>query len=289
MTELTRQDWTRAEVEATVADYFEMLQCELKGFDFNKSEHRRGLTAVLNGRSDGAIERKHQNISAVLLELGFVYISGYKPLRNYQQLLFEVVSDRLRVDHTLVDLVRAQVTEPACIPSLDNFLAAKVDPPTSDPEDSRYRLNRPQISSAAIKGVDYLAIEARNRSLGAAGEGFVVRYEIARLTYAGKDRLASQVEHVSETQGDGMGFDVLSFEETGEERLIEVKTTAYGSSTPFFVSRKEVAISHEVSDQYFLYRTFDFRRRPRFFLKQGPLDSSFRLEPSQFLAMIRDE
>ena len=64
------QDWTRAEVEAAVADYFAMLRAERSGVPYNKTEHRRGLSKLLNGRTDGSIERKHQNISAALIELG---------------------------------------------------------------------------------------------------------------------------------------------------------------------------------------------------------------------------
>ena len=76
------EDWSRAEVEATVADYFDMLDHELRGRGYNKSAHRRRLAALLNHRTDGAVERKHQNINAILIELGFVYVVGYKPLRN---------------------------------------------------------------------------------------------------------------------------------------------------------------------------------------------------------------
>ena len=42
-------------------------------------------------------------------------------------------------------------------------------------------------------------------------------------------RLAARVDRVSETRGDGLGYDVLSFETSGRERLIEVKTTNYGA------------------------------------------------------------
>ena len=223
-------DWTRVEVEATVADYLDMLERELRGLDYNKSEHRRRLSVVLNHRSDGAIERKRQNISAVLIELGFVYISGYKPLGNYQQLLFEIVGDRLDVSRGLVDLVRTQVAEPATVPGIEDILMALVAPPTPEPNARRYQATHVRERPSGQLGVDYLAAEARNRSLGAAGEEFVIRYETARLTYAGKHRLAAMVEHVSETRGDGLGFDVLSFETSGVERMIEVKTTAYGPS-----------------------------------------------------------
>ena len=36
-------DWSHAEVEATVSDYFEMLAMELRGESFNKAEHNRNL------------------------------------------------------------------------------------------------------------------------------------------------------------------------------------------------------------------------------------------------------
>ena len=127
-------DWSRAEVEATVADYFDMLDHEIRGREYNKTTHRRALGRMLDGRSDGAIERKHQNISAVLIELGFVYISGYKPLGNYQQLLLDVVAERLASSHQLVAAVQQQMSEPAPVPAVDDILASLVEAPKPDPE-----------------------------------------------------------------------------------------------------------------------------------------------------------
>lgn len=279
------EDWSRFEVEATVADYFDMLEREVRGQDYNKSAHRRQLAAPLNNRTDGAIERKHQNISAVLIELGFVYIAGYKPLRNYQQLLFDVVTDRLAQSQQLAEVVRQQVSAPAAVPTVDDILASLVAPPAPDPDRAKYPVlarerRRPR------QGIDYVALEANNRSLGVAGEEFVVRFEIARLINAGHDRLAGRVEQISETRGDGLGYDVLSFETSGRERFIEVKTTNYGASTPFFVTRTEVAVSEESGERFQLYRAFDFRRQPRMFCKSGPIAQSFSLEPSQFVATI---
>jgi len=282
---MSYDDWSREEVDATVADYFDMLDQGLRGNDYNKSAHRRRLSTRLNARSDAAIERKHQNISAILIELGFVYIAGYKPLRNYQRLLYESVSSRLAGSHALTDYVHAQVSAPATVPQVDDILNALVDPPAPDPDQARYstRLReRPTVQ----KEVDYLAIEASNRSLGAAGEVFVVRFEIERLRRAGCTALAAKVERVTETQGDGLGFDVLSFETSGQERFIEVKTTAYGALTPFFVSRNEVAVSRVRGDRFHLYRAFQFRNEPQLFFKKGSLDQAFNLDPYQYEAMV---
>src|SRR5690242_12814674 len=99
-------DWSRFEVEAVIADYFAMLAAELMGEPYNKTEHRRQLSLLLNNRSDGSIERKHQNISAIMIELGYPYIAGYKPLGNYQKLLAEVVTERVGTDSQLEFTVR---------------------------------------------------------------------------------------------------------------------------------------------------------------------------------------
>ena len=280
------QDWSAAEVEAAVADYFAMLDLELRGQGYNKSDHRRRLSTLLDHRSEGAIERKHQNISAILIELGFVYLSGYKPLRNYQQRLFDAVEGRLARSANIAALLRAHVARPALVPTVDDILTALEEPPAQDPDRGRYQRVVARERPSARTNVDYLAMEASNRSLGTAGEEFVVRFEVARLTQVGEDRLAAKVERVSETRGDSLGFDVLSFDVSGRERLIEVKTTAYGSSTPFFVTRNEVDVSRDRGDLFHLYRAFNFRKQPRLFYKQGPIDQAFGLEPSQFLARV---
>lgn len=56
--------WSKKEVEIIVQDYLSMLESEILCISFNKAEHRRNLRRLLNNRSEGSIERKHQNISA---------------------------------------------------------------------------------------------------------------------------------------------------------------------------------------------------------------------------------
>jgi hypothetical protein len=129
---------------------------------------------------------------------------------------------------------------------------------------------------------NYLEIEARNRSLGLAGEELVFRFERERLRLAGEHNLADQVEHVARTQGDGLGYDIRSFEVDGRDRLIEVKTTRFGALTPFFASRSEVEFSEERRDDYQLYRLFSFRAEPRLFTLAGSLRSSCQLEPFSY-------
>ena len=277
-------DWSRVEVEATVADYLAMLSAELAGVPYNKAVHRRALVKLLNSRSEQAIEFKHANISAVLIDLGFPYIAGYKPRSNYQQLLYDVVSDRLADSPPLLNVAAAYADLPMVVPEVDDILSVLTSPPTpSEPDRAAQQseVRRRPFST------NYLEREARNRSLGAAGEEFVLNFERARLLTAGREALAGRIEHTSRIRGVGEGFDILSFEESGKERLIEVKTTKYGRETPFFVSSNELAVSDSRADKYHLYRLFGFRLAPRLFTLPGALGSTCRLSASSYLATVR--
>lgn len=251
---------------------------ELSGQTYNKSAHRKQLQASLNSRSESAIERKHQNISAILLENGWPPIVGYKPLYNYQSMLREVVEARLRNDHTLDNAALAATASPATTPLLHDFNKTLVAPP-----EQHWLAQEPTAIYRLPQQRDYLEREARNISLGLAGETFVVNFEHLRLRSAGQSKLADKVEQVSQSQGDGLGFDILSFEADGRERFIEVKTTAFGKETPFFISQNEASFARENSDQFHLYRLFDFRRNPRLFDLPGVVEQHCRMTPSNYI------
>jgi hypothetical protein len=277
--------WSAPEVEAAVADYFDMLRAELSGRRYNKTEHRRALISRLNDRSDGSVELKHQNISAVLIEMGIPYIDGYKPRYNYQRsLLPTAVTAYLRRHPELQALFAADSAAVPAIPTVADILAALEAPPVPK------ELQTPTLAEPRLVynpgGVNYLEREARNQSLGEAGEQFVLNYERARLIHAGKDALADRIEQVSATLGPSAGFDIRSYETDGSDRYIEVKTTKYGKSTPFFVTPNELRFSREHESRYFLYRTFKFRDSPRLFTLPGHIEERCVLEPAAYIARL---
>lgn len=279
-----QENWTREEVEAVIADYFVMLGRELRGEPYNKAEHNRNLRKILTRRSAASIEKKHQNISAVLLELGCPYINGYKPLRNFQAMLGSIVEERLSQAEALTATVSSVIEQAVeAAPAIEDILSILVDAPSSGEDEPRL-YEKPQFTARHSRR-NYLEIEARNRSLGLAGEQFVLRFEHERLWRAGERTLAERIEHVSSTKGDGLGYDVLSFETSGKERLIEVKTTRFGPMTPFFASRNEVAASEAHASAYKLYRLFSFRDKPKLYTLDGSLRSSCILEPVSYTAM----
>lgn len=273
-------EWSPEEVEAIVADYLQMLTMELAGQSYNKTEHRRNLKLKLNGRTDGSIEFKHCNLSAVMIDLGFPYIHGYQPRFNYQALLATIAEEQIGGKSTLDEVTLAAVQQPAVAPTTVDFTRVRSEAPQH-----QHHASEPP-SPYNFKGVkrDYLAREAHNQSLGLAGEQFVLNYEHWRLIELGANALADKVEHVSKTKGDGLGYDVLSYETDGRERMIEVKTTSFGRETPFFVSRGELALSKVANEQFHLYRVFEFRKSPRIFNLVGALNMHCHLDPVTYRA-----
>lgn len=272
--------WSVIEVEATVADYIHMLLQELSGQPYNKTTHRRTLLSKLDNRSEGAIERKHQNISAILIQLGCPYISGYKPLGNYQALLKEIVMDRINTDAVFDQMALTASILPAVVPLEGDFSGLIVEAPKKS-QTAKEKIGDAYFQQAPQRK-DYLEREARNASLGLAGEEFVLQYEHYRLHRLGQSSLADKVQHVAK-KGDGFGYDILSFETNGRERFIEVKTTSFGKETPFFISRGEVKFSKSHEQEYHLYRLFEFRKSPKMFELQGPVEEHCLLSPITYI------
>jgi hypothetical protein len=217
-----------------------------------------------------------------MIDLGFPYIRGYQPRSNYQALLGIVAEEQISGAVSLDQVALAAAQQPAISPLRIDFKKVKTAAPSKN--DLR-KLSEPR-NPLAFKATkrDYLECEAQNRSLGLAGEEFTVLFEHWRLNELGQHRLADKVEHVAKSKGDGLGYDVLSYESDGRERLIEVKTTSFGRDTPFFVSRGEVALSHGAKEQFHLYRLFEFRKAPRLFDLPGALDQHCVLDPVTYRA-----
>ncbi len=262
-----------------------MLLQQERGERFSKAQHFRALGARLNGRTKAAIEKRHQNTSAALIRLGLPWIDGYKPLSHGETLMLPFVERHVARDAELLRAIARSVEARVDVPSIPAGNLREVAPPAPrlPPDTNEPRavaLSRPWRSP-----VNYLEREARNASLGRAGEGLVVEFERSRLCSKHRPDLAKKVEHVA-LRDDSAGFDVLSFDVDGKERAIEVKSTAYGAETPFFVTRHERDISIERDMGYHLYRVFRLRDDPRFFALQGSLGRTCVLEAESFRARV---
>lgn len=278
------QPWTNEELVAVVDDYLRMLAKQMAGEAYNKTEHRRALRKFLPERSEGSIEFKHANISAALEAMGLDYIDGYKPRRNFQQALLPVLCDRAERARPAWSAALQIVQDMTWAPPETISADVVVPPPEREPVgDEAREVVKPWIPRL-VRIADWSMVEARNRSLGKAGEQFVVRFEREQLERAGRPALARNVRHVTELDGDGAGYDILSFERDGRKKYVEVKTTVSGPVAPFHVTRNEVEASLALHTQFVLTRVFNFRTHARLFELRGCIADRVRLEPYIYVA-----
>jgi hypothetical protein len=270
-------DWSELEVDIIVEDYFQMLHSEIKGINYNKSAHRTKLLQLLKDRNAGSIEFKHQNISAVLVNNGLPYISGYKPRGNYQKLLEEKVlaylSRDTKIENDFNDFANQKIEAQPKRIQYSKWLEA---PPAStvfqEPEGHYYKPTKR----------NYLELEQKNQSIGFVGEELAFEYEKWRLTDAGFPKLAKEVKWISKEQGDGAGYDILSRDIEGEDIFIEVKTTTLGKDTPIFFSKTENDFSNDFTKAFHLYRVFDVKQKPRMFSRNGSFKEICHMEAVNF-------
>jgi len=282
-----RSDWTRDEVELTVADYFSMLEAELQGHPYSKAEHNRRLQET-TGRGRGSIEFKHQNVSAVLVNFRQPFITGYLPRQNYQGLLEQAVLEWLAAHPRFFERhANGPVLAPTATPSNEHGdLPSQIveSPPANVVAVSDADLDQ----QTRFYRIDFVRRDAENRRLGRLGEEFVVDFEQRRLhDEARRPDLARRVEWIADTRGDGAGYDIASFNADESPRLIEVKTTGLGKHFPFVVTANEVRVSEREAPAYHLYRVFDFARQPRLYGLPGSLRASCDLEPTQYRARVK--
>ena len=270
-------DWTDAENDLIVADYFAMLAAELAGRPYVKAAHNAALRASID-RSRSSIEFKHQNISAVLRAMGEDWLRGYRPAVNFQTSLVDAVARWLmqRPDW----LSRTPSRPPAR--GLSDIDALWVGPPPTS------RNEAPPATLESMLGLarkfDVAGRDERNRALGRAGEECVLARERAVLFHSGRDDLARRVRWISQEDGDGAGYDIASFEPDGRTRLIEVKTTNGWDRTPFHISRNELAVADDRRDEWLIFRLWNFSREPKAFELRPPLGAHVALTPTTFQA-----
>jgi hypothetical protein len=139
----------------------------------------------------------------------------------------------------------------------------------------------------AVKMAVHPDQDARNKALGLAGEELVLEAERRRLKGAGRSDLAEKVTHVSVVEGDGAGYDIRSFDNGGDIRHLEVKTTRNGAMSGFFVSPNEIAFSNAHPNTFVLVRVFGYEAKTKSgscYRSPGLLTESFSLTASEYRA-----
>jgi len=111
--------------------------------------------------------------------------------------------------------------------------------------------------------VEYAKQQKQLKRIGDRGEAIVIEIEKQRLINAGRKDLATKIKYIAE-RDDRAGFDVLSFDEDGTERQIEVKATiAKALEKGFYITANELEQASKL-ENYHIYFVFSaMSKRPQ--------------------------
>ncbi len=188
----------------------------------------------------------------------------------------------LRCDRAFLNQHQEFVDIPTAeLPNAKNEAHVFVPSPSLSSEASE----TPQKLRRLISKFDPVRRDHFNRTLGKAGEAFVVEVESRRLTDKGRSDLAKKIRWTSQEDGDGAGFDVLSYDDqTSLPIHLEVKTTNGSARTPFFLTRTELSTAEMRPNSWKIYRVHHFSTDPRIFILNPPLASHLKLVPDVWKA-----
>jgi hypothetical protein len=268
-------DWTLKECEIAADAYFECLRHKLSNQAFNRNQALTGVATRI-GRSRGSVDYKFQNIDSILMGADLPRLND-AVAANAQQLLRFVVLDPLS---SRFDFLNDSVTPHDEIVATDGESISRIFVPAP------HILPREGTSESLVtcaRKIDFAARDANNRRLGVGGEEWVLSIERRRLTDLGRADLANKVQWVSRLRGDGLGFDIESFDDTGDPIFIEVKTTTQGITAPFYLTHTEIQVSEQLGGKFRLFRVFNFADNPQIYVLSGPLRDKVTLEPRVYL------
>ena len=175
-------------------------------------------------------------------------------------------------------------SDPLDIPEnidLENFRGQYIDNPT---QNSLVSNNR----TIARRNVDYDKLNKKKRNLGKFGELLIVNDETSKLKALGINK---EVEHSSIVKGDGLGYDIVSYDEHGDVLYIEVKTTKANIIDGFYISENEREFAEKHKKNYKLYRVHNLDLDSGLYsvatFSYSEIRDRFDLRPAQYFAKIK--
>ncbi len=289
---MPRVDWTTQEIRPLLRAYFEMLAKERAGVPYRKADYLREVSAEIQGRrTKGAIEFKMENVSAVLARSGADWITGYKPAKHLQEHLLPQEIATFLESQPPLQLPTPTATESPNVSYLmpSSLPEAVFEPAPPIPPSTQRTRRPPPLNPRQVARIDYITAAGRAQTIGRMGELVTLAAEKHRLQQAGRPDLATRVEHVSVTRGDGLGYDIQSFSPSGDERFIEVKTTPFEPTRPFFLSPKELEFAQETGLSYRLARVHHLWHHPAIFELDTDTLLHLNREPNEYVVSWRTQ
>lgn len=120
-----------------------------------------------------------------------------------------------------------------------------------------FKENNSKNYAPTVRLYNFEKINERNIEKGNKAEELIMKFEKLRLAELGDIKLVEKVEHVSKTKGDGLGYDILSYDIINGNVVpiyIEVKGTTLDENSPFDITKNELEIAKIHGKNYKIYR-----------------------------------
>lgn len=153
---------------------------------------------------------------------------------------------------------------------------------TSPSAGGKSRRGRPKKIKVG-RHINYADLQAKKNKVGELGELIALNIAYDELRKAGVDK---EPVRVSVVEGDGLGYDIRSWDKNGTEIHIEVKTTTGNRKDGFDITPNEVAASREENIIYRIYRIYDLdikKGTAKICVYEGPISAEeYELVPTAY-------
>ena len=160
-----------------------------------------------------------------------------------------------KLDEGIVEEImedKIQKRNPSNVKKIDNSTSIRIIEFPNTYKEYKKKNNTP-----IVRLYNFEKINQRNFEKGNKAEELVLEYEKIRLAELGYSNLINTIEHVSKTKGDGLGYDILSYDVIDGNIVpiyIEVKGTTMDENSPFDISRNELDVAKIHGKNYKIYR-----------------------------------
>lgn len=214
----------------------------------------------------------------------------------------DIIKDLLKEDNELIKLhhgrlgkddysdINLNILTQDFIYALTNHLELNNNVPNYSGQLKQYSFSTsPKKKKIKLSGShpDYQKQAKTNKRIGDLGELRVLQFEIENAN----PKYVSKISHDSKEIGDGLGYDILSYDSSGNPKYIEVKTTKGGVNTPFYITTSELKKSILESENYYLYRVYNYNDKDNsgdLYIISGNL-SEYCINPIQFEVILQKE
>tara|TARA_B100000989_G_scaffold153229_1_gene114313 strand:- start:132 stop:1370 length:1239 start_codon:yes stop_codon:yes gene_type:complete len=216
-----------------------------------------------------------RKFSAQMIRTAKYYEGGSFFTKSYDLVKQNFDEDDLVNDlNRYIDSYRKIVNDPASSVLLD-VLDESVFDETDQKQESDLNYELPDFNPIVIKSKSKDKTKKKrgtspsrrpsipSKKVGDAGEKHVFDYEKNKLESKGRHDLADLIVKQYEDLSFFPGYDIQSFDESGNKIYIEVKSTKGKSKSYFEISENEIKAAKELGDSYYIYQVTNALTDPK--------------------------